>query len=140
MPETKIKVKTGRPPLKPPSDALTAIKQAAAGGANKRGVAMALGVHVETMNRWLDEDPALREAFEQGRETERQVLHNAVYQRAIGDGKEALLAAMYLLNTKHGYAKEQASEANRVSITFALPGAMPLDKFVIENDPNPRAK
>lgn len=133
----------GKPRKEPPKDALTVIKQATATGASKRGVAMALGAHVETLNKWLDESPELKEAFEQGRETERQTLHNVLYDCAVGgQGKDSLIAAMFLLKARHGYREgEQATEANRVSVTFNIPAAMPLDKFtVIENEPDPRAK
>lgn len=142
MPEVKIKRGLGQPRKKPPANALAIIKHAAATGASRRGVAIALGVHVDTMIRWLDESPELKEAFEQGRETERQTLHSVLYDCAVGgQGKDSLVASMFLLKARHGYREgEQASEANRVSINFTIPGAMPMDKFVIENDPNPRAK
>ncbi len=103
---------------------------------------MALGAHADTVTRWLEESPELKEAFEQGRETERATLHNVVYETAMArNGKESLLAAFFLLNSRHGYKDERPTEANRVSINFQLPGAMPLDQFtVIENEPKPRIK
>lgn len=104
---------------------------------------MALGAHVETLNKWLDESPELKEAFEQGRETERATLHNVLYDCAVGgQGKDSLIAAMFLLKARHGYREgEQATEANRVSVTFNIPAALPMDQFtVIENEPNPRTQ
>lgn len=133
----------GQPRKEPPPDALAIIQKAAATGASRRGVAMALGVHTTVVQRWLDESEELKEAFEQGRETERQTLHNVLYDCAVGgNGKDSLIAAMFLLKARFGYREgEQATEANRVSINFQLPGAMPLDQFqVIENEPKPRIK
>ncbi len=133
----------GKPRKEPPPNALAIIKQAAATGASRRGVAMALGAHADTVQRWLEESPELKEAFEQGRETERQTLHNVLYDCAVGgQGKDSLIAAMFLLKARHGYREgEQATEANRVSVTFNIPAAMPLDKFeVIENDPKSRTE
>ena len=129
---------SGKPRKQPPADALEVITAATARGASKRGTAMALGCDMGTLNRWLDESNELKEAFELGREKERQTLHSVLYDCAVGgQGKDSLIAAMFLLKARHGYIEgDKASETNRVSINFQLPGALPLDQFqVIENDP-----
>lgn len=130
------KIKDGRPRKVAPSDAVDVVRNACATGASKTGVAMALACSVDVLNRWLDEDPALKEAFEHGRETERQTLHNVLYESAIGgNGKDSLIASMFLLKSKHGYQEgQQESQANKVSITFNLPGAMQPEQFTIENN------
>lgn len=133
-----IKKSVGRPRKQAPPDALEVITQATARGSNKRGVAMALGCDIETLSRWLDESAELKEAFEQGREKERQTLHSVLYDCAVsGQGKDSLIAAMFLLKARHGYIEgDKATESNRVSINFQMPGALPLAQFqVIENDP-----
>jgi len=133
----------GQPRKEIPANALEIIKTAAATGASRRGVAMALGVHTTVVARWLEESDELREAFEQGRETERATLHNVLYDCAVnGQGKESLIAAMFLLKARHGYREgDQGTEANRVAVTFNIPGAMPLSQFqVVENEPNNRAE
>lgn len=129
------KIVSGRPRKVAPPDAAEVIREACAHGASKVGVAMALACDVAVLNRWLDEDPALAEAFAHGRERERQTLHNVVYQTAMsGAGKDSLLAAFYLLNSKHAYVSgQQESQANKVSITFNLPGALKPEQFTIEN-------
>ncbi len=129
---------SGRPRKIAPPDALQVITEATARGASKRGVAMALGCDMSTLARWLDESDDLREAFEQGRERERQTLHSVLYDCAVGgQGKDSLIAAMFLLKSKFGYREgDQSTEANRVSVTFQMPGALPLAQFqVIENEP-----
>ena len=128
----------GRPRKEPPADAADVIRHTCATGANKIGVAMALGCDVAVLDRWMDEDVVLKEAFAHGRETERKTLHNVLYDAATtGTGKEALIAAMFLLKARHGYQEgQQESQANRVSVTFNIPAATPLNQFmVIENEP-----
>lgn len=126
---------TGRPKLQPPTDAIEVIRKAASAGATKKGAAFALQVSDETLNRWFQEFPELQEAFEQGKERERQTLHDVLYDTATkGSGKEKLIAAMFLLKSRHGYREgEQEAVHNRVQINFQLPGAKPLDAYVIEN-------
>lgn len=52
--------------------------------------------------------------------------------------KGIVIAAMFLLKARHGYREgDQGETANRVSITFALPGAMKPEQFTVENDPSP---
>lgn len=135
--------KIGRPRAECPANAADVIREACATGASKLGAAMALGVDLSVLNRWLDESPEMKEAFDQGREKERATLHNVLYEAATkGTGKEALIAAMFLLKSKHGYREgDQGETGNRVSVTFQIPAAQPLDQFmVIENEPNNRAE
>lgn len=129
------KPRTGRPPSKPPRNAVELVYQAAANGASLKGLYSVLKCSPEVFNRWLDEFPELREALESGREAERRTLHNKVFEIATqGEGRDALLAAFFLLKARHGYREgDQEAQANRVSINFALPGAMPLEQFTIEN-------
>ena len=108
---------TGRPRLMPPPDALAIIKRATSTGASKRGVAMALGVDGSVLNRWLDESPVLQEGFEQGRENERQTLHNVLYDCAVaGQGKDSLIAAMFLLKARHGYREGETTTARQIGL------------------------
>lgn len=118
----------------PPPDARDTILAAAAGGATKRGVAIMLGTSFQVFDRWLDENHELQEAFERGRELERQTLHNTLYKTATeGTGKEKLVAAMFLLKARHGYREgEQEQQGNRVNITFNLPGALKPTEFIQE--------
>jgi len=130
----ELKLKPGRKRKEPPANAADLIRAAAATGANQRGVAAALSVNTEVLIRWLAEHPELEEAFKQGREKERQTLHNVLYDAATqGSGKESLIAAMFLLKARHGYREgEQEVQQNRVNINFQLPGARPMSEYVIE--------
>lgn len=118
----------------PPVDAAQTIRMLAADGWSMRGLASHLGTTQDTVRRWFDEQPELREAFDQGREAERHTLHNRLYRIATEDGiepRDAAIASMFLLKARHGYREgDQGEQVNRVAITFNLPGAMPLEKFV----------
>lgn len=58
---------------------------------------------------------------------EHKVLFNALFKQAQNGNTTA---AIFLLKTRHGYREGDQSElANRVSINFQLPGAMPLAQF-----------
>ena len=129
----------GRPRKAPPSDAAQRIQAAAADGFTIPGVAMTLGVNTEVLKRWFDEFPEFKQAFEFGRETERRTLHNVLYRAATeGTGKDALIAAMFLLKARHGYKEgEPVGEQNsRVQIDIKLPGALPPTVYaqVIEHE------
>jgi hypothetical protein len=127
--------KTGRPLKGPPPNAAARIEQLAACGHSVIGIARGLNTSQDRLRRWCDEDPALAEALVRGREAERFALHNVLYVQATQHHN--IVAAMFLLKARHGYREgDQADVANRVSITFALPGALTEDKFkVIEHEP-----
>lgn len=126
------KLTIGRPRKQPPADAFEVIQAATASGASKIGVAMALGVSTDVLARWLDERPDLKQGFDAGREKERASLHNVLYEAAMAG---AVVPALFLLKARHGYQEgQQEAQTNRVNITFNIPGALPLNKFmVIEN-------
>lgn len=117
--------------------AAKAIYACAAGGFSVVGVAQALGTSKDTLGRWLDEYPELKEAFDQGREQERYMLHNKLYRLAMEQDNAS--AAMFLLKARHGYREgDQGETANRVSINFTLPGALPMEQFAaIDVTPQP---
>lgn len=111
----------------PPADAAESIRAHAADGWSVLGIAHCMGVNPRTLNRWMEENPALADAFDLGREQERRTLHNLVYRRAVE--KDDLTAAMCLLNSRHGYRSDQGDRTGGVNVTIALPGAMTLQQF-----------
>ena len=125
----------GRPRRAPPTDAAARIEKLAAEGWSMKGIAKSLGTDHETLRRMLEDHPALRQGFDNGRERERHALHNSLYVAAMNG---QIAAAMFLLKARHGYREgDQSDTANRVSIEFKLPGAMKPEQFAttFENEP-----
>ncbi|MDP1550514.1 MAG: hypothetical protein Q8L97_10200 [Nitrosomonas sp.] len=124
-----IQRKTGRPRKLPPAGAANTIRELASLGHSIVGIAERFNVCDDVLSRWMDEMPELREALNQGREKERHTLHNTLYVQATECGNAT--AAMFLLKSRHGYREgDQGETANRVSINFTLPGALPLETFI----------
>jgi hypothetical protein len=137
---TRPDKKTGRPRKDPPPNAAARIEALAATGHSMVGIARGLNTSKDIVRRWCEDDPALAEALARGREAERFALHDVLFRAATEDGN--IVAAMFLLKARHGYKEgDPSGEANRVSITFALPGAMSMEEFqVIDNEPNNRTE
>ena len=129
----------GRPRKAAPPDAANVIQAAAADGFTQIGIAMLMGTNIDVLKRWMDDDPALKQAFAFGREKERRTLHNVLYRSATeGTGKDALISAMFLLKSRHGYKEGQEinDQNSRVQIEIKLPGALAPGDYakVIENE------
>ena len=123
----------GRPRAEPPSDAAERIEALAADGFSVVGVASKLGVNPDVLKRWMDDDAALRDAFNAGREQERYALHNKLYRIAMesADVKAASIASMFLLKARHGYREgDQGEQGSRSNVTINLLGAMSREDFM----------
>ena len=127
----------GRPRTNPTADTAARIEELAAAGCGKNGIAVALNISHHVLGRWLDERDDLLQAYLRGREAERKALHNKLYRTAIeGEGRDALIAAIFLLKSRHGYLEGHEADAGaaRLNVTFSIPGSVPLSKYVIENE------
>ena len=113
--------------VRPPTGAAETIYELASTGFSVRGIAAHYKIAFETLQAWFERHPTLKQAFDNGRESERQSLHNALYRKAMnGDGP----AAMFLLKARHGYREgDQRDESNKVAITFNLPGALKPEEY-----------
>lgn len=126
---------------KPPRSAAARIRLWAGEGSTVKGIARSLGVSLETLNEWMERHPELRDAMDEGREAEHKVLHNALFKQAQNGN---VTAAIFLLKTRHSYREgDQTGVANKVSVTFNIPGPMALAQFkqgrVIEHDGQPNS-
>lgn len=125
---TKVKKRVGGVFKQPPKDAAKKIQEWSAIGYSKRAIATRLGCAFETLQRWMEEDSELQEAFQAGREKEHHALFNALFTQATT--KANTTAAIFLLKARHGYREgDQSDQANKVQINFQLPGAMPMAQF-----------
>jgi hypothetical protein len=102
----------------PPNDAAVTIETLAALGYSIIGIAKNLGVSRETFKRWCEEDSELQEAFEIGRETQRQALIALIVKSAV-ENKPANANAMFLLKTMHGF-REFDSAHTKVDVSVAV--------------------
>lgn len=101
-----------------PDDAAKTIETLAAQGFAIVGIAKHLGVSRETFKKWCEEDGELQEAFEIGRETERQALHALIVQSAVLN-KPANVNAFFILKARHGY-RDNDSPNTKVDVNVAL--------------------
>jgi len=101
----------------PPGGAAKDIQRLAAEGFGQLGIAAHFDVSRECFKRWLDEDAELLEAYELGKETERQALHAMVVASAKAN-KGANINAFFLLKTRHGYV--ETDNRTKVSVDVAL--------------------
>jgi hypothetical protein len=120
----------GRPRKQPPEDAAAIIQKLASEGRGIMGVASQLRTDRGTLQRWFEENPELREAFEAGKEQERHELHQILLRDA-RDGEKPNINAIFLLKARHGYREGDTGEQpSRLNITFNLPGAMSKEDFM----------
>jgi transposase len=104
----------GAPRKHPPKDAAEVIQRLAAQGHSIIGIAKHFNVSSHTVKRWLEEDQSMQDAYEGGRDTQRQALEALIVQHAVA-GKAANANAMFLLKTKFGY-REFDSPHTKVNI------------------------
>jgi hypothetical protein len=101
----------------PPEGAATDIQRLAAQGFGQLGIAANFNVSRDTFKRWIEQDAELNEAYELGKETERQALHALVVQSAVMN-KPANVNAFFLLKARHGYV--ETDNRTKVSVDVAL--------------------
>ncbi len=106
----------------PPKDAVTITESMAAQGHSIIGIARQLGVTKQTFRRWCEDDASLQEAFEAGRETERQALHALIVQSAALN-KPANVNAFFILKARHGY-RENDSPNTKVDVAITAAPVM----------------
>lgn len=131
---TKQQVTCNGSQKKPPRNAAKKILEMSREGVSKKGIARGLGCSPKLLNAWLDSYPELQNALDEGREIEHTELRSSLMEQARGGN---VTAAIFMLKTRHGYREgDQGDLANRVSVTFNLPGPMKAEDFtnVIEGE------
>jgi len=118
---------------------LTKVQRWASESASKGAIARRLGMDHKTFRVLMEQNPELRAAYDEGVEAEHQMLVSALKRQL----DKSPVPAIFLLKTRHGYREgDQTEQGNRVSVTFNLPGAQPLEAFrrgaVIEHEPSGR--
>lgn len=109
-----------------PKGALENVKRWASESASKGAIARRLGMDHKTFRVLMEQNPDLKAAYDEGIEAEHHELVSALKRQM----HNSPVPAIFLLKTRHGYREgDQTELGNRVSVTFNLPGAMPLDAF-----------
>lgn len=109
-----------------PKGALENVKRWATESASKGAIARRLGMDPKTFRVLMEQNPELQAAYDDGVEAE----HHALVSALKGQMHNSPAPAIFLLKARHGYREGDQSElGNRVSVTFNLPGAQPLDAF-----------
>ena len=101
----------------PPEGAAEDVRRLAAEGYSQLGIAAHFNVSRDCFKRWIEEDAELNEAYEIGKETERQALHAMIVASARAN-KGANVNAFFLLKTRHGYV--ETDNRTKVSVDVAL--------------------
>ena len=102
----------------PPVGAVEDIRRLAAEGYSQLGIAAFFNVSRECFKRWIEEDAELEEAYELGKETERQALHAMIVASARAN-KPANVNAFFLLKARHGYV-EADQKSGKVNVDIAI--------------------
>ncbi|WP_454261625.1 hypothetical protein [Pseudoxanthomonas mexicana] len=102
------------------------VQRWASESASKGAIARRLGMDHKTFRVLMEQNPELRAAYDEGVEAEHQMLVSALKRQL----DKSPVPAIFLLKTRHGYREgDQSEQGNRVSVTFNLPGAQPLEAF-----------
>jgi hypothetical protein len=101
----------------PPEGAAEHIRRLASEGFGQLGIAAHFNVSRDCFKRWIDEDAELNEAYEIGKETERQALHALVVASAKAN-KPANVNAFFLLKARHGYV--ETDNRTKVNVDIAV--------------------
>lgn len=123
---------------KPPRGTAAKLRQWAADGTPQKVMARRLGVGVARLKQWMEDDERLQAAYDEGVEEEHQVLLASLRSHMANSPTPAI----FLLKTRHGYREgDQTGQANRVQVTFELPGAASKEQWVnarvIDAEPEP---
>lgn len=81
------------------------------------GIAAHFNVSRDCLKRWIDESEELNDAYEMGKETERQALHAMVVASARAN-KPANVNAFFLLKARHGYV--ETDNRTKVNVDVAV--------------------
>jgi len=100
-----------------PEGAAEDIRRLASEGYGQVGIAAHFKVSRDCLKRWIDESEELNDAYEMGKESERQALHAMVVASAKAN-KGANVNAFFLLKTRHGYV--ETDNRAKVSVDVAL--------------------
>ncbi|PZQ31017.1 MAG: hypothetical protein DI562_06075 [Stenotrophomonas acidaminiphila] len=107
----------------PPRGAATKIQRWAAGGTTKTGIAKNFGVSLKTLNAWMQRNPELQSAWDEGLEEEHAKIHKRAMQ-LIDEGNPTMI--IFMLKARHNYREHAPVETPQAQVNITLPGARPV--------------
>lgn len=116
-----------RPPLQPIRGTAQKIQKWSAEGWNKRSIARGLGISADTLNKWMEEYPRLRDAWYAGREEEHQRIYGKWMEQVdLGN----MTAIIFALKTRHDYREHAPiADESAARVTINLPAPMTPEQF-----------
>ncbi len=107
----------------PPRGAATKIRRWASDGATKKGIAKNLGTSLKTLNGWMERHPELQAAWDEGIESEHEVIHKRAMD-LIKEGNPTMI--IFMLKARHGYREHAPVDVPQAQVNITLPGARPV--------------
>ena len=112
----------GQPRILVPARDLHYITELAAKGCRQKDVARGVGLDERTLVKCLNEQPEVREAFDQGR----QQLHDSLVNKLVTMALKGNVAALiYSCKVLLGYRENDVPPDQRPIVNITLPGAAP---------------
>ncbi|WP_322529314.1 hypothetical protein R5R73_07430 [Salinicola sp. LHM] len=112
---------------KPPKHTADKVLEMSKNGVSIKGIAHGLNISADLFRAWRENYPEIQKALDEGREREHGELHGALMEQARAGN---VTASIFLLKCRHGYREgDQGDLANRVSVTFNLPGPQSVEDF-----------
>lgn len=119
----------GRRALALPPNGLEIIRDLASKGMTNEGISYALGLARDGLTKLKTRDKTgeIERALFEGKQREHDSLYSALFRKATsGEGKDSVIAAIFLLKTRHQYVepREPFPVGPSVNIEIKVPGAL----------------
>lgn len=103
------------------------VERMAAGGLSDAAIAKALKMNRETFRFCRRRQPEVEEALQRGRSAEEHALFSKLHEAAM---KGNVVAAIFLLKSRHGYRDQGNATDERPNIVINLPDAVSPDSYL----------
>lgn len=125
---------TGRRAVTLPPNGLERIRELAAKGKSQEGISYALGMARDGIQKLKARDKTgeIERALFEGREREEESLVSTLVKKATeGTGKDSVIAAIFLLKTRHHYVepREPFPVGPSVNIEIRVPGSLKPEDY-----------
>jgi len=102
------------------------ITKLAARGVREKDIARAVNVSEPTWIKRKNDEPALRAAFDAGRQVMHDALVSKLFERAM---KGDIVPALFLLKVVFGYRENDVPDELRPQVVINIPAALPREEY-----------